>query len=166
MAEKLFLIDAMAMIYRAYFAMISHPLINSKGKNTSAVFGFFNSLIKILEEEEPEHIAVCFDTEKPTFRHEEFPAYKAQRQEIPTDMPWQIDKVKEIIKSFNIPLLEVPGYEADDIIGTLVKQAEKKNVKSYMVTSDKDFIHLVKDKPFLYKLIRNWKGNRVTALKI
>ncbi|MBC8485520.1 MAG: DNA polymerase I [Bacteroidetes bacterium] len=166
MTEKLFLIDAMAMIYRAYFAMISRPLINSKGINTSAVFGFINSLIKILEEENPEHIAVCFDTEKPTFRHEEFPAYKAQRQEIPTDMPWQIDKVKEIVNSFNIPLLEVAGYEADDIIGTLVKQAEKENVKSYMVTSDKDFMQLVSDKIFLYKPRRNLYGNRVTEVEI
>jgi DNA polymerase-1 len=166
MAEKLFLIDAMAMIYRAYFAMISRPLINSKGKNTSAVFGFVNSLIKIIDEEEPDHIAVCFDTEMPTFRHKEFPAYKAQRQEIPTDMPWQIDKVKEVVNAYKIPLLEVGGYEADDIIGTLVKQAEKENVKSFMVTSDKDFMQLVTDKVFLYKPIRNLYGNKVTEVEI
>ena len=166
MAESLFLIDAMAMIYRAYFAMVSRPLINSEGKNTSAVFGFVNSLIKIIDEEEPDHIAVCFDTEQPTFRHKEFPPYKAQRQEIPTDMPWQIDKVKEVIKAFNIPLIEVEGYEADDIIGTLVKQAEKENVKSYMVTSDKDFMQLVSNNVFLYKPIRNLYGNKVTEIEI
>ena len=166
MAESLFLIDAMAMIYRAYFAMVSRPLINSEGKNTSAVFGFVNSLIKIIDEEEPDHIAVCFDTEQPTFRHKEFPPYKAQRQEIPTDMPWQIDKVKEVIKAFNIPLIEVEGYEADDIIGTLVKQAEKENVKSYMVTSDKDFMQLVSNNVFLYKPIRNLYGNKVTEVEI
>jgi len=154
------------MIYRAYFAMVSRPLINSEGKNTSAVFGFVNSLIKIIDEEEPDHIAVCFDTEQPTFRHKEFPPYKAQRQEIPTDMPWQIDKVKEIIKAFNIPLIEVGGYEADDIIGTLVKQAEKENVKSYMVTSDKDFMQLVSNNVFLYKPIRNLYGNKVTEVEI
>ena len=166
MAERLFLIDAMAMIYRAYFAMVSRPLINSKGKNTSAVFGFVNSLIKIIDEEEPDHFAVCFDTEQPTFRHKEFPPYKAQRQEIPTDMPWQIDKVKEIVKAFDIPLIEVGGYEADDIIGTLVTQAEKENVKSYMVTSDKDFMQLVSNNVFLYKPIRNLYGNKVTEIEI
>ncbi|MEO6695611.1 MAG: PIN domain-containing protein, partial [Ignavibacteria bacterium] len=107
MPEKLFLIDAMAMIYRAYFAMISTPLINTKGKNTTAVFGFVNSLVKILEDEKPHHIAVCFDTSAPTFRHKEFPAYKAQRQEIPTDMPWQIQKVKEIVLAFSIPMIEL-----------------------------------------------------------
>ncbi|HAY32735.1 MAG TPA: DNA polymerase I [Ignavibacteria bacterium] len=158
MTEKLFLIDAMAMIYRAYFAMISSPLINSKGKNTSAVYGFVNSLIKILEEQNPDHIAVCFDTASPTFRHKEFPAYKAQRQEIPSDMPWQIDKVKEIVKAFNIPMIELNGYEADDIIGTLVKQAEKGDVLSYMVTPDKDYMQLVSDKVFMFKPAKTQYG--------
>lgn len=166
MPEKLFLIDAMAMIYRAYFAMISTPLINSKGKNTSAVYGFVNSLIKILEDEKPNHIAVCFDTAIPTFRHKEFPQYKAQRQEIPTDMPWQISKVKEIIIAFNIPMIECDGYEADDIIGTLVKQAEKENVLCYMVTPDKDFMQLVSDKIFLYKPSRNLYGNKLSEVEI
>ena len=124
MPEKLFLIDAMAMIYKSYFAMISNPLINSKGKNTSAVYGFVNSLIRIMDEEKPDHIAVCFDTATPTFRHIKYPKYKAQRQEIPSDMPWQIDKVKEIVKAMNVPMIELNGYEADDIIGTLVKRAE------------------------------------------
>jgi len=164
--EKLFLIDAMAMVYRAYFAMISSPLINSKGKNTSAVFGFTNSLIKILEEEKPDHIAVCFDTAAPTFRHKEFPLYKAQRQEIPTDMPWQIDKVKEVVKALNIPMIELDGYEADDIIGTLVKQAEKEKVISYMVTPDKDYMQLVSDKIFMYKPARNLYGSKMSEVEI
>jgi len=164
--EKLFLIDAMAMIYRAYFALISNPLINSKGKNTSAVFGFVNSLVKILEDEKPDHIAVCFDTAKPTFRHKAFPLYKAQRQEIPTDMPWQIDKVKEIVIAFNIPMIELDGYEADDIIGTLVKQAEKENVISYMVTPDKDYMQLVSDKVFMYRPARNLYGSKVSEVEI
>jgi DNA polymerase-1 len=164
--EKLFLIDAMAMIYRAYFAMISSPLINSKGKNTSAVFGFVNSLVKLLETEKPDHIAVCFDTASPTFRHKAFPAYKAQRQEIPTDMPWQIDKVKEIVKAFNIPMIELDGYEADDIIGTLVKQAEKEDVLSYMVTPDKDYMQLISDKVFMYKPARNLYGNKQSEVEI
>lgn len=149
----------MAMIYRAYFALISNPLINSKGKNTSAVYGFVNSLVKILEEEKPDHIAVCFDTASPTFRHKAFPKYKAQRQEIPSDMPWQIDKVKEIVIAFNIPMIELDGFEADDIIGTLVKQAEKENVLSYMVTPDKDYMQLVSEKSFMYKPGRNSYGS-------
>ncbi|MBS1551670.1 MAG: DNA polymerase I [Bacteroidetes bacterium] len=160
MPEKLFLLDAMAMIYRAYFAMISSPLINSKGKNTSAVYGFVNSMVKLIEDEKPDHIAVCFDTASPTFRHKAFPKYKAQRQEIPTDMPWQIDRVKEIVKAFNIPMIELDGYEADDIIGTLVRQAEKENVISYMVTPDKDYMQLVTDKIFMYKPSRNQYGSR------
>jgi DNA polymerase-1 len=97
MPEKLYLIDAMAMIYRAYFALISNPLINSKGKNVSAVSGFLGSLVKILEEEKPEHIAVCCDTAKPTFRHIAFPQYKAQRAQIPDDMPWQIEMCKKVV---------------------------------------------------------------------
>ncbi len=156
----------MAMIYRAYFAMISTPLINTKGKNTSAVFGFTNSLVKILEEEKPEHIAVCFDTAAPTFRHKEFPKYKAQRQEIPTDMPWQIGKVKEVIKAFSIPMIELDGYEADDIIGTLVRQAEKEKIHSFMVTPDKDFMQLVTENVFMYKPARNLYGSKMSEVEI
>lgn len=166
MPERLFLIDAMAMIYRAYFAMISNPLINSKGLNTSAVYGFVNALVKLLEDEKPDHIAVCFDTASPTFRHKAFPAYKAHRQEIPTDMPWQIDKVKEIVKAMNIPMIELDGFEADDIIGTLVKQAEKENVLSYMVTPDKDYMQLISDKVFMYKPTRSFNGNKVAENEI
>jgi DNA polymerase-1 len=166
MAEKLFLVDAMAMIYRAYFALISTPLINSKGKNTSAVFGFTNAILKIIEDEKPDYLAVCFDTEKPTFRHKEFPAYKAQRQEIPTDMPWQIGKIKELVKAFNIALIEKDGYEADDIIGTLSKRAEKENVITYMVTPDKDFMQLVSDKTFMYKPVRNLGGKAPMEIEI
>jgi len=151
MKEKIFLIDAMSMIYRAYYAMISRPLVNMEGKNVSAVAGFLNSILKILDEEDPDHFAICFDTEKPTFRHKAYPKYKANRLEIPTDMPWQIDKVKEIVKVMNLPLLEVDGYEADDIIGTLVKQASKEDITSYMVTTDKDYMQLVNDNVMLYK---------------
>lgn len=166
MPEKLFLIDAMAMIYRAYFAMISSPLINPAGKNTSAVFGFVNSLVKLLDDEKPDHIAVCFDTAAPTFRHEEFAEYKAHRQEIPSDMPWQIDMVKEVVKAMSIPTIELDGYEADDIIGTLVKQAEKEGVLSYMVTPDKDYMQLVTDKTFVYKPSRNVYGNKIAEAEI
>lgn len=166
MTEKLFLIDAMAMIYRAYFAMISNPLTNSRGKNTAVVFGFVTSLTKIFNEEKPDYIAICFDTDKPTFRHKLFPVYKAQRQEIPTDMPWQIQKVKDIVYALNIPLLELDGYEADDIIGTIAKKAEKENVITYMVTPDKDFMQLVSDKIFLYKPTKNMFGTRILEADI
>lgn len=166
MTEKLFLIDAMAMIYRAYFAMISSPLINARGKNTSAVFGFVTSLTKILNEEKPDHIAICFDTEKPTFRHKLFPVYKAQRQEIPTDMPWQIQKVKEIVYALNIPLLELDGYEADDIIGTIANKAANEDVITYMVTPDKDYMQLVTEKTFLYKPTKNMFGTRILEADI
>lgn len=166
MADKLFLIDGMAMIYRAYFAMISNPLINSSGKNTSAVFGFLNSLQRILDEEKPEYIAVCFDTEKPTFRHKEFPEYKAQRMEIPTDMPWQIGVTKDVVKAMNINLIEKDGFEADDIIGTLSKKATEEGIETYMVTPDKDFMQLVNDKVFLYKPSRNLYGNKVKDVEI
>ncbi|MGB9697116.1 MAG: DNA polymerase I [Ignavibacteria bacterium] len=151
MKEKVFLIDAMSMIYRSYYAMISRPLVNMEGKNVSAIAGFLNSILKILDEEEPDHFAICFDTEKPTFRHKAYPKYKANRLEIPTDMPWQIDKVKEIVTVMNLPLLEVDGYEADDIVGTLVKQASKEDITSYMVTTDKDYMQLVTEKALLYK---------------
>lgn len=166
MPEKLFLIDAMAMIYRAYFALISNPLINSKGKNVSAVQGFLGSLVKILEEEKPEHIAVCCDTMTPTFRHKMFPQYKAQRQEIPSDMPWQIDMCKKVVAAMNIPMIECDGYEADDIIGTLARQAEKEKAETYMVTPDKDYMQLVTSKIFVYKPARNVYGNKIAEREI
>ncbi len=159
MAEKLFLIDAMAMIYRSYFAMIGRPLKDGKGNNVSAIYGFVNAMIRILDEENPDHIAVCFDTEKPTFRHKEFPQYKAQRAEIPDDMPWQINEVKDIVKLYNIPMIESEGFEADDIIGTLVKQAEKEGVHSYMVTPDKDYMQLVSDKSFIFRPSKTSTGS-------
>jgi len=156
MTEKLFLLDAMAMIYRAYFALIANPLINSKGQNVSAVSGFLGSLVKILEDEKPEHIAVCCDTAKPTFRHKMYKEYKAQRQQIPDDMPWQIEMTKKVVEAMNIPMIECPGYEADDIIGTLAKQAEGEKAITYMVTPDKDYMQLVTSKTFLYKPSKNF----------
>lgn len=158
MPEKLYLIDAMAMIYRAYFALISNPLINSKGQNVSAVSGFLSALVKILDEEKPEHIAVCCDTAKPTFRHKAFPQYKAQRAQIPDDMPWQIDMCKKVVRAMNIPMIERDGYEADDIIGTLARQAEKEKAETYMVTPDKDYMQLVTSKIFVYKPARTVFG--------
>jgi DNA polymerase-1 len=149
--ERLFLIDGMALAYRAYFAFISRPLINSKGENTSAIFGFANTLIKILDEERPEHVAVIFDTKEPTFRHHKFPAYKATRQKMPEDMASQMEKLKEVVRAFRTPILEVPGYEADDIIGTLARRAEKEQVVTYMVTADKDLMQLISPLVKMYK---------------
>jgi DNA polymerase-1 len=166
MSEKLYLIDGMAMVYKAYFSMISRPLINSKGKNTSAVYGFLNSLLKILDDEKPEYLGICFDTDAQTFRHEEYDLYKANRFQAPTDMAWQIIMLKEIIKAMNIPMLELHKFEADDIIGTLVKRAEKENVINFMVTPDKDFMQLVTEKTFLYKPQRSIHGNKISEVEI
>jgi DNA polymerase I len=149
--ERLFLLDGMALAYRAYFAFINRPLINSRGENTSAIYGFVQSLIKILDDEKPEHIAVVFDTKEPTFRHERYPEYKATRQKMPEDMYASMDKLKDVIRAFNIPIVEVPGYEADDIIGTLARRAEREEVTTYMVTPDKDFMQLITPGIKMYK---------------
>jgi len=153
--ERLFLLDGMALAYRAYFAFISRPLINSKGENTSAIFGFVTFLMKILEDEKPEHIAVVFDTKEPTFRHKMFADYKATREKMPEDMYSSLPKLKEVVRAFNVPLVEVPGFEADDVIGTLARQAEKQNVLSYLVTGDKDFMQLVSPLVKMFRPGRN-----------
>jgi len=149
--ERLFLLDGMALAYRAYFAFITRPLINSKGINTSAVYGFVTALLKILEDENPDHIAVVFDTREPTFRHKKFPEYKATRQKMPEDMASQMEKLKEVVRAFNTPLIEVPGFEADDVIGTLARRAEREGVLTYMVTGDKDFMQLISPLIKMYK---------------
>ncbi len=159
MAEKkLFLLDAMALIYRAHFAFIKAPRITAKGLNTSAVFGFSNTLLEILAKEKPSHLAVAFDTPEPTFRHVEYKEYKAQREEIPEDIVVAIPLVKRLLKSLNIPLLEKPGFEADDLIGTLAKKAEREGYQVFMVTPDKDFAQLVTNDVFLYKPARAGNG--------
>ena len=149
--ERLFLLDGMALAYRAYFSFISRPLLNSKGENTSAIYGFVMALMKILDEEKPDHVAVVFDTKEPTFRHKRYPDYKATRQKMPEDMSSQMEKLKEVVRAFNTPLLELPGYEADDIIGTLARRAEKENVMTFMVTGDKDFMQLISPMVKIYK---------------
>lgn len=166
MAKKLYLLDGMALTYRAYFSMIRNPLINSKGMNTSAVFGFVNALNKILSDEKPDYIAVAFDTDKPTFRHELFYDYKGTRLAMPDDLVPQIDKIKEVISAYNIPMIEKPGFEADDIIGTLVKMAEKEGVWSFMVTPDKDFMQLIDKNIRMYKPSRSVQGNKVAEVEI
>jgi len=152
MAEKkLFLLDAMALIYRAFYALNKNPRVNSKGVNTSAVFGFANTLFDVLRNEKPTHIGVAFDTAAPTQRHIDFAAYKAQREEAPEDLISSLPYIRELIEAFNIPTLILPGYEADDIIGTLAKHAESKGFITYMMTSDKDFGQLVSEKTLIYK---------------
>ncbi len=149
--KKAFLIDGMSMAYKAYFAFISRPLRNSKNQNTSAVFGFLSSLLKILENEKPDYIAVAFDTKEKTFRHERFPEYKANRQLIPDDMIYQLDYIKKILEAIDIEIITAPGYEADDIIGTLATIFKKDKIESYLVTPDKDFFQLVEDGIYVYK---------------
>ncbi len=162
--KKLFLLDAMALIYRAYFAFSKNPRINSKGLNTSAILGFTNTLYDVLKNEKPTHIGVAFDTMAPTFRQEGFVEYKANREKMPEDLAASIPLVKELIKGFNIPILYVDGYEADDVIGTLAKQAEKEGFETYMMTPDKDFAQLVTDNIFMYKPAR--MGNKAEILGV
>lgn len=156
--KKLYLLDAMALIYRAYFAMIRNPLVNSKGVNVSAISGFTNTLFELLRKDDPSHIAVVFDAAGPTERSESFEFYKANRQETPTDIIDSIPIIKGIITAFNIPCVELEKYEADDIIGTLAKRAEKDGYDTFMVTPDKDFGQLVSDHIFIYKPPYQGKG--------
>ena len=148
---KLFLIDAYALIYRSYYAFLKNPRINSKGMNTSAIFGFINSLEDVLKRENPTHIAVAFDPKGPTFRHEAYELYKAQREETPEVIRQSVPIIKDIIEAYNIPILEVPRFEADDVIGTVSKQAEKEGFEVYMMTPDKDYGQLVSEHIFMYR---------------
>ena len=148
---KLFLLDAYALIYRSYYAFIKNPRVNSKGQNTSAVFGFVNTLEELLRKENPTHIAVAFDPPGGTFRHDAYEKYKAQRQETPEDIRAAVPIIKEIIAAYNIKELEVLYYEADDVIGTIAKKAEKENIDVYMMTPDKDYGQLTSDHIFMYK---------------
>lgn len=159
---KLFLLDAYALIYRAHFAFTKNPRINSKGMNTSVVFGFTNTLLEVLQKQKPTHIAVAFDTAGPTFRDEMFEDYKATRQETPEDIRTGIPIVKDIIRGFNIPILEMEGYEADDIIGTIAKKASADGFEVFMMTPDKDFGQIVEEHIKLYKPA--YMGNSVDIL--
>ena len=151
MMKKVFFLDAYALIYRAYFALNKNPRINSKGLNTSAIMGFLNTLYEVLKNEKPTHIGVAFDLGAPTLRTDDFSAYKANREETPPDIKASVPYIKEIIKAFNIPIFEREGYEADDIIGTLSKKAEKEGFTTFMMTPDKDFGQLVSENIFIYK---------------
>ena len=149
--DKLFLLDAYALIYRAYYAFIKNPRTNSKGFNTSAVLGFVNTLEEVLKKENPSHIGVAFDPAGPTFRHEAYEQYKAQREETPETIRLSVPIIKDIIRAYRIPILEVPGYEADDVIGTLATEAGKQGITTYMMTPDKDYGQLVSENVFMYR---------------
>ena len=149
--QKLFLLDAFALIYRSYFAFIRNPRFNSKGLNTSAMLGVTNTIVQLLEKENPSLIGVVFDVSTPTFRHEMFKEYKANRDEMPEDLRKSIPYIRRIIEAFNIPIIEKAGYEADDVIGTLAKKAEKKGYTTYMMTPDKDYAQLVTENVLMFK---------------
>jgi DNA polymerase-1 len=151
MQKKLFLLDAFALVFRAYYALIRNPRITSKGKNTNAQFGFTNTLIDLIKNQQPTHMAVCFDTSAATERHTDFADYKANRQETPEDISLAVPDIKKIIEGFNIPVIGIDGYEADDVIGALAKQAEKEGYEVYMVTPDKDYGQLVSENIKIYK---------------
>ena len=162
--KKLFLLDAMALIYRAYYALNKNPRINSKGLNTSAILGFGNSLLEVLQKEQPTHIGVAFDTMAPTQREEGYEDYKANRETLPEDIAASLPYIFKMLEGFNIPILYEDGYEADDIVGTIAKKAEKDNFEVYMMTSDKDFGQLVSDNIFMYKPPR--MGNKAEVLGV
>ena len=162
--KKLFLLDGMALIYRAYFALSKVPRLTSYGLNTGAILGFTNTLLEVLKNQKPTHIAVVFDTAAPTNRHIEFEAYKAHRQEMPEDLATSIPYIFKLIEGFNIPLITMDGYEADDIIGTLAKKAEKEGFTVYCMTPDKDFGQLVSDNIFIYKPARMGNGAEVLGV--
>ncbi len=162
--KTLFLLDAMALIYRAHFAFSKNPRINSRGMSTGAILGFTNTLLDVINKEKPTHIGVGFDTHAPTFRHEAFEDYKANREKQPEDIQIAIPYVKKIIEAFNIPSVEKDGYEADDVIGTLAKKASEKGFKVFMMTPDKDYAQLVQDDIFLYKPA--YMGNAVDVLGV
>ena len=164
MAKRLFLLDGMALVYRAHFAFATRPILTSSGFNTSALFGFTNTLLNLIEEHEPTHIAVAFDTPEPTARHREYPLYKAQREEMPEDLSAALPHVGRLCEAFRVPLLKCPGFEADDIVGTLTLRAEAKGFETYMVTPDKDFAQLVSNQTCMLKPGR--KGDEIEILRL
>src|SRR5207249_1897186 len=164
MVKKLFLLDGMALVYRAHFALITRPILTSKGVNTSALYGFTQTLLDIVKKQQPTHLAVAFDTDAPTARHAAYPEYKATRQAMPEDLSLALPHVQRMIEAFRIPLIICDGYEADDLIGTLARRAEKEGFQSYMVTPDKDFGQLIDENTFLYKPSRMGEGVEILGL--
>ena len=162
--KKLFLLDAFALIYRAYFAFAKNPRINSKGLDTSAIFGFTNSLVEVINKQKPTHLAVVFDTPKKTQRHVDFPEYKAQREAMPEGISNALPYIDKLLEAFNIPKIYKDGFEADDVIGTLAKKAEQKGYKVYMMTSDKDFAQLVSENIFMYRPGNKWQPTQTWGI--
>jgi len=162
--KRLFLLDGMALVYRAHFALIQNPIRNSKGINTSAMYGFVQTLLAILDKEQPTHIGVAFDTSAPTARHTRYPAYKAQRDAMPEELAAAIPQVKALCRAFRIPVIELDGYEADDLIGTLVRRAEAEGFESYMVTPDKDFAQLLSRQTSMWKPGRKGDEHEIITL--
>ena len=159
--KRLFLVDAYALIFRAYYAFMRNPMYNAEGFNTSCVFGFVNALEEVLAKERPTHIAVAFDPSGPNFRHKLFPKYKANRDETPEDIKKSVPYIKDILRAYGIPILQVDGFEADDVIGTIAKKAEEDGYTVYMMTPDKDFIQLLSKRIFIYKPSRTGSGIEV-----
>src|SRR5674476_268496 len=153
--KKLFLLDAYALIFRAYYAFIKNPRVTSKGLNTSAIFGFLLALEEVPQKQKPTHIAVVFDTPTPTFRHEMYQEYKAHRDETPEDIKLAVPYIKKLIEAYKIPVIDYPGYEADDVIGTLARKASERGFTTYMMTPDKDYAQLVSDNVFMLKPSRS-----------
>ena len=149
--NRLFLLDAYALIFRAYYAFIRNPRVTSGGMNTSAIFGFLLTLEDLLAKQNPSHIAVVFDPPGPTFRNEIYPAYKANRDATPEDIKIAVPYIKRLLEAYHIPVIEVPGYEADDVIGTLARQAAEQGFTAFMMTPDKDFAQLVTDRVRMYR---------------
>ena len=163
--KKLFLLDAFALIYRAHFALSKNPRFTSSGLNTSAIMGFSNTLLEVLKKENPSHMAVVFDTSAPTERHTDFAAYKAHREAMPEDLSAAIPYIVRLSEGFNIPVIFCDGYEADDLIGTLAKKAEKEGFTVYCMTPDKDFGQLVSENIFIYKPARMGNGMEILGVK-
>jgi len=149
--KSLYIIDGHALVYRAYYAFIKRPITTTKGIDTSAIYGFTKTLLELIRKEKPSHLMVAFDPGGKNFRHEKYPLYKANRQETPEVIKESLPRIKEIIEAFNIPILISSGYEADDVIGTVAKQAEQKGYTVYMVTPDKDYGQLVSENIFVCK---------------
>ena len=162
--KKLFLLDAFALIYRSHFAFIRAPRINSKGMNTSAVFGVATTILDVLKNENPTHIAMVFDAPGGSVRNEQYTEYKAHREEMPEDIRIAIPYIKQLCEAFKIPTLQAQGYEADDVIGTLAKQAEKEGYTTYMMTPDKDFGQLVSENIFMYRPGRSGKPREIWGI--
>ncbi|MBO4738115.1 MAG: DNA polymerase I, partial [Bacteroidales bacterium] len=162
--KTLFLIDAMSLIFRAYYALNKNPRLTSNGINTSAILGFTNALYDIIKKESPTHIAVAFDSHGPTVRHAEFEQYKAQREATPDEIVSSLPYIQEILQALGIPVLAMPGYEADDIIGTFAKNAEQNGFTTFMMTTDKDYGQLVSENIYIYKPERNSKGYSIVGV--